>query len=105
MIKSNSKLAKEIGAYLKNIRINKRHPLHQISKATSIPVHKILCIEEGRIYSFNNNFSEYINYSIIYSNAIGVDINHLIRNESKSEELHFKFIPDFLRKKDIKNIR
>ena len=50
-------------------------------------------------------FSEYINYSIIYSNAIGVDINHLIRNESKSEELHFKFIPDFLRKKDIKNIR
>ena len=61
MIKSNNKLAKEIGAYLKNIRINKRHPLHQISKATSISIQKILCIEEGRIYSFDNDFSKYIN--------------------------------------------
>jgi len=105
MIKSNNKLAKEIGVYLKNIRINKRHPLHQISKATSISIQKILCIEEGRIYSFDNDFSKYINYSVIYSNVIGADINHLIRNESKSKELHFKFIPDFLRKKDSKNLR
>jgi hypothetical protein len=99
MIKSNSKLAKEIGAYLKNIRINKRLPLHQISKATSISIQKIFCIEEGRIYSFDNDFSEYINYSVIYSNAIGADINHLIRNESKTKEIFVKFIPDFLRKK------
>ena len=98
--------AKKIGQLLRSSREEQRVNLQHISKQTGLTVSQLIHIENGNLWAFKRDLENFKSNSVIYAQALNMDINTLgevtaLAPESEKVILETKTIPTFLIKKDL----
>jgi hypothetical protein len=96
--------AKKIGQLLRSSREEQRVNIQHISKQTGLTVSQLIHIENGNLWAFKRELENFKSNSVIYAQALNMDINTLgevtaIAPESENAILETKTIPAFLIKK------
>jgi len=92
--------AKQIGKLLRSSRETQRANLQNISKQCGLSVASLVHIENGNLFAFENNLEKILGYSLVYAQALNIDINTLseaselapIRDHASADS----YIPRFL---------